>query len=457
MSVRTVGTKSGFLVLEFHWIFRHHFCSFFKLKLYRAGAVQLRARIEQSVPFLSEISTKYSNKQLATGNEKPEWYYPLVAQWYNQPVHKKSLLGVTRQFLVSWSRLLAPRVSLLAAPVSTHHGFTMTLVLPATGMRAAVLSRRVLSLRSPAWRPAARAFSLQRPVSALDVEACRRVLTGKNIRAADNPGIRLESRFVSQDFANELETELRGLEKEWGFSTAGHGLDIVTLDGGSRIKEPGGTSSLKQYGEFTSMRITGREEGQERAAPWGYGDQFDEGKLPGGITKLVSDIRKLSDTGYKLESVRDVTINYRGNSFFRLDPHVDPSDDGPTVFILGLLSDVVLTFVPPDVERRQDPVEVGQNSWTDKDIDVLVRFPAPLRILFLGRLFVTQRVLPSQVQQRSLLSFSGAARDVWAHAIRGGMEVTEVDGRNSVVDFWGKPDFLLRRNKERISVVVAFS
>ena len=44
---------------------------------------------------------------------------------------------------------------------------------------------------------------------------------------------------------------------------------------------------------------------------------------------------------------RDLTINIRDNSFFQLDPHVDPMDDGPDVFILGLESSVVVTFTPP--------------------------------------------------------------------------------------------------------------
>jgi hypothetical protein len=33
---------------------------------------------------------------------------------------------------------------------------------------------------------------------------------------------------------------------------------------------------------------------------------------------------------------------------FKLDPHCDPASDGENVFIIGLLSDVVLTFTPPD-------------------------------------------------------------------------------------------------------------
>jgi hypothetical protein len=54
-------------------------------------------------------------------------------------------------------------------------------------------------------------------------------------------------------------------------------------------------------------------------------------------------------------SLRDITINYRDHSMFKLDPHCDPASDGENVFIIGLLSDVVLTFTPPD--SSVDPAE----------------------------------------------------------------------------------------------------
>lgn len=310
------------------------------------------------------------------------------------------------------------------------------MVLAARGplLRSLRSLRPLRSLRSPAHAatsPARRLSSLQRPCSALDEEACRRVLTGAPISAAENPGIRLESKFVSPEAASALVAELRSLEAEWGFSTAGHGLEVVSLDGSTRLKDKDGGEELSRAGEFQSRRVTGRPEGQKREAPWGYGEDFRLAEVPPETRDLVERIRRLNDTGYALGPVRDVTVNYRSNGFFRLDPHVDPAGDGPTVFILGLLSDTVLTFVPPDARRRQDPVDVARRSWTDEDIDVIM-------------------------QQRSLVSFSSDARAHWGHAIRGGMEVTEQSGQKSVVDFWGSPGFLLRRASDRISVVVAF-
>jgi hypothetical protein len=125
----------------------------------------------------------------------------------------------------------------------------------------------------------------------------------------------------------------------------------------------------------------------------------------------------------------------------RLDPHLDPASDGPDVFILGLQSSVVLTFTPPDSElaqmdrpaRRREPREVGLRSWSDADVDVLF-------------------------QPRSLVHFSGPARTTWMHAIRAGVAVDGAgpDGAAAICDWWGQPDYLLRRNPRRLSVVLAF-
>jgi hypothetical protein len=40
-------------------------------------------------------------------------------------------------------------------------------------------------------------------------------------------------------------------------------------------------------------------------------------------------------------------------SFFKLDPHLDPQDDGQSVFVFNLLSHVVFTFVPPGEFQRK--------------------------------------------------------------------------------------------------------
>jgi hypothetical protein len=167
-------------------------------------------------------------------------------------------------------------------------------------------------------------------------------------------------------------------------------------------------------------------------------------------------------------SLRDITINFRSNSMFRLDPHVDPLADGSNVFILNLLTDSVVTFTPDlttnytnnnksiskiPLKIRTEDMAIALKSWTDDDIDVLVK-------------------------PRDLLHFTGDARYLWKHAIRTGIEVSldppplaaaaavgvdtpvTVMSTNQPVykicDWWGDLNHLSVRSSDRISIVFAF-
>jgi hypothetical protein len=95
--------------------------------------------------------------------------------------------------------------------------------------------------------------------------------------------------------------------------------------------------------------VTGRPELPHQVkAPWGYGDNFKRDSVPQPLLQLANKISSDNDFGCPSD-LRDITINYRDKSMFKLDPHVDPPEDGQNVFIVGLLSDVVLTFSPPTV------------------------------------------------------------------------------------------------------------
>jgi len=158
---------------------------------------------------------------------------------------------------------------------------------------------------------------------------------------------------------------------------------------------------------------------------------------------------------------RDITINHREKYFYRLDPHVDPVKDGGNVFILGLLSDTVLTLSPtsrtmhPDQHKTMDPRKVAEVSWLPgKDIDV-------------------------DLPARALLHLSGDARYTWCHGIRLGVthpqiedfylgaelpeEARVVEGEGGkeggvpLWDWWGSVKNLRRRGPERLSVIFAFA
>ena len=247
----------------------------------------------------------------------------------------------------------------------------------------------------------------------------------------DNPGIRVEPDFVGDDEAAAIAAELTAAAQEFGYP----------YDGDTRVHllSSDGEQEATLDGVVNNVRVTGRQErpSVQKIPPWGYGDAFDAGALPPALRALAEKIATCGS--FSLGAPRDVTINVRDNSFFQLDPHVDPAADGPDVIILGLESSVVLSFTPPDdvltamgrPARRRDPHEIGMQSWSDRDIDVLF-------------------------QPKSLVHFTAAARAQWMHAIRAGVQVDTSDGGVATCDWWGTPDYLLRRNPKRLSVVFAF-
>ena len=165
-------------------------------------------------------------------------------------------------------------------------------------------------------------------------------------------------------------------------------------------------------------------------APWGYGADLDVNKLPPLVLKLVERLQ--AEKGYKLGPLRDCTINHRTGSFFMIHPHVDPPADGPHVFLLGILSGAVLTFTPADTAPRTG-LEIEQRSWTDSDLDLLIR-------------------------RRSLVAFTGPARYEWRHGIRAGFQLQSPElGGPVICDFWGSMKYILPRRQERFSVVLAFA
>ena len=85
--------------------------------------------------------------------------------------------------------------------------------------------------------------------------------------------------------------------------------------------------------------------------------------------------------------------------YFRLDPHLDPLDDGANVVIVGLDSPTVLTLTPvaPAFAALAPPRATAECSWAPgEDVDCLV--PA-----------------------RGAVHLRGPARDALTHAVRLGV------------------------------------
>ena len=95
--------------------------------------------------------------------------------------------------------------------------------------------------------------------------------------------------------------ELESLRSSCGFRTAGHDLAVLsrsrsaeglaTGTGTAASDSLGGTGD-RQAGSFESSRVTGRPEGQETPAPWGYGDAFDPSAVPPRLSEVVSRIQQ---------------------------------------------------------------------------------------------------------------------------------------------------------------------
>uniref|UniRef100_A0A6V2L871 Uncharacterized protein n=1 Tax=Emiliania huxleyi TaxID=2903 RepID=A0A6V2L871_EMIHU len=269
-----------------------------------------------------------------------------------------------------------------------------------------------------------------RACSRRDAQYLRRVSDGGFVLPAANPGVRLEPGFVDEAEEEALAAEARAAALSFGYDYDG--------DRRAHVLNPADGSIESTREVVNNTRVTGRPEKADQALPpWGYGDDFDESALPPAMGALAGRLR--GSGLYNVGALRDLTLNLRRDSFFQLDPHLDPRLDGPHVFVLGLLSSVVTTFSPSDAllganglpPRRRDPSEVGLRSWSDLDIDAMC-------------------------QPRTLLHFAGDARDSWLHAIRPGVEVDLADGA-AVCDWWGQTDYLVRRSPSRISIVLAFA
>eukprot|EP01134_Creolimax_fragrantissima_P008360 CFRG8360T1 len=248
-------------------------------------------------------------------------------------------------------------------------------------------------------------------------------MCGVPMTHALNPGIRIEPEWINAQEAAMVVPCLRGLLKVYGSSNYNGDTEIRVLEGSDKDRV-----IRTEKNKVNSMRMTGRPEGTNVPCPWGYGDDFDMSKVPQPL-KMIQE-RIMESRKFNVGPPRDITINYRQHSQFKLDPHFDPRTDGGNIFIINFLSYVVLTLTPEhpvNTERRQEPVSIALQSYTDQDIDVLFK-------------------------PQSMVHLSEDAVYKWHHAIRIGLQTDD----GSIVDWFGSKETLLKRNRERFSVVMAF-
>lgn len=269
-----------------------------------------------------------------------------------------------------------------------------------------------------------------------------------------NPGARVEPEFLPEIESHRLVEEALDVIKKYGIS---HVSEEQRIEMAHQLKHfPLPKADLKEL--VNMQRVTGRfEDAAQTLAPWGYGDDFNIEQVPPALRSMLERIQ--ASPHFCLGKPRDITLNHRENYFYRLDPHIDPVDDGGNVFILGLLSGTVLTLSPtsrtmhPDQHKAMDPRRVAEVSWLPgKDIDV-------------------------DLPARTLLHLSGDARYSWCHGIRLGVTHPQIEdyylgaelpeearvlggeqkGEVPLWDWWGNMKNLRRRGPERLSIIFAFS
>jgi len=260
-----------------------------------------------------------------------------------------------------------------------------------------------------------------RPATEEDADVVVRVGGERlGIEEVDSLGVRVQRDALSEMQEQLLQMEASELIKLYGFSPP--------VD--SSVDQQGKVLESKNHANAT--RVTGRPEGDAPVAPWGFGDQFRMESVPDALRFVVEEI--LDSPKWAVGKPRHLTINRRENSFFKLEPQLDPVGDGECVFIVCLLSNSVITLCPPGEFDRRRPAEISLESWTDQDVDVLMR-------------------------RRSMLLLSGMSRNIWRHGIRKGVQVeTETDGNKdlAVCDWWGKKQNLVRRSPQMLSITLAF-
>lgn len=284
----------------------------------------------------------------------------------------------------------------------------------------------------------------------------RRVGSTRELPPASNPGVDVFPLFAS---ASECEGALEDcgrLVRSVGFDPLASASPLLRRSYERQME------FLRHPPPVNMLRVTGRPEiNAQTCAPWGYADAFDDSQIPPAIRHIADRIVRdlgpsLADRGIHMGPLRDITVNFRKHSFFRLDPHIDPMLDGPHVFIIGLDSDTVLTLSPNrwltlttainhiqewwySSIKGKSPMDFAKSlqrkqstqSWTPHDIDILAR-------------------------KGSLVLLTGPARYSWTHATRLGVESENATGKSKLWDWFGVADDLVERMDRRHSIVLAF-
>eukprot|EP00438_Fugacium_kawagutii_P020014 Skav218960 [mRNA] locus=scaffold1876:25497:29674:- [translate_table: standard] len=177
-------------------------------------------------------------------------------------------------------------------------------------------------------------------------------------------------------------------------------IELASTFGPMDSGGPGYDFAAEEEAAAASWRMTGRDEKKTDLplAPWGWGKDFDESKLPSGLRLVVEKLQSLA--GYPLGPIRDVTVNIRSSDDYQMPGRTKSH----SWLVLGIVASHILR-------------QYAQHSYTDDDIDCLV-------------------------PRRAIYHFAGNARYLWTHAVR-----PSVAAGDGTFERWGTWDKVLRRGK----------
>jgi len=294
------------------------------------------------------------------------------------------------------------------------------------------------SVWSP-WKKTARADDLiedchlqapeHRPVLKVDMDRCIHVGGRKlSVEPLQAFGLRIQDNFCTELQSHMVLMEVHELLTKFGYSLPDDSTPVYTMSSLREVTAMAkSANTVRCCGARNSHYHPARD--ADQVAPWGHGDKFDVSKVPPKLRSILESIQK--SPLFALGKPRTISINRRCNSFFKLDPHINDLNDGENVFTLNLNSNSVYTFTPPGKFQREDPVQCATQSWSDKDIDVLLR-------------------------HRSLMLTSGSSRREWRHAVRSGVQVQLDGGADAICDWWGTTRNLVRRSPEKVTIIFGF-
>ncbi|TPP48029.1 hypothetical protein CGC20_15215 [Leishmania donovani] len=221
---------------------------------------------------------------------------------------------------------------------------------------------------------------------------------GVALTAKENIGVCVRSNVLPPEMRNVLLNEvqrwsqtlgntvdprkIRAVERSVQLAIAREALESGEVDARASSNPSAGSSTPLDFGFLKHTRVIADhpEDIQLMKAPWGSGDRIRLAEMPASLRYLVERTRQ---TFEGIGRLRHVYIEYSPTGKFYRAPRPPKMYDGHDYVVIPLRrdqGDTVVTMSPVLRSRVSDLREVVQNSWTNRDVDVLLPSGCMLRV-----------------------------------------------------------------------------